>query len=79
MTLYHLAAYPAAETALLDAFGLDGAPGNVRLMPINVYVRQNRLNAALEQAVAFIDENPDAPERNSIEQVREQIETALGR
>ena len=48
-------------------------------MLINVYARQNRLDAALEQAVAFIDENPDARERTAIEQVREQIETALGR
>ena len=79
MTLYHLGAYPAAEAALLEALGRDGAPANVRLMLINVYARQNRLDAALEQAVAFIDENPDAPERTAIEQVREQIETALGR
>ena len=79
MTLYRLGAYADAEAELLEALDLGGASDNVRLMLINVYTRQNRLEEALDQATAFLEENPDAPERPAIEQVQQQIETALGR
>jgi tetratricopeptide (TPR) repeat protein len=79
MTLYRLGAYDESERALLEALGMEGVSKEVRLMLINVYTRQNRFEAALEQAAAFLQENPDAPERPAIEQVQQQIETALGR
>jgi len=44
-----------------------------------VYTRQNRYLAALEQTAIFLENHPDAPERESIERVRLQLEAALGR
>ena len=48
-------------------------------MLLNVYARQTRYEAALEQAVAFLEENPDSPQHPAIERVKSQLETALGR
>ncbi len=78
MALYRVGAYDAAESRLVQAMGMPAPGRNVRLMLINVHVRQNRLQAALDQAVAFLEENPDAPERPAIEDVQRQIRAALG-
>ena len=78
MALYRIGAYDAAESRLVQALGMPSPGTNVRLMLINVHVRQNRLPDALDQAAAFLEENPDAPERGAIEDVQRQIRAALG-
>lgn len=78
-TLYQLDRYTEAEEMLQSAIGIESGHAEARLTLINVYSRQNRYGAALEQAVAFLDDHPDAPEREAIERVRSQLETALGR
>jgi tetratricopeptide (TPR) repeat protein len=77
--MYRLTLYPDAEAALTAAIQIDEGYPQARLLLINVYTRQQRYDAALEQATAFIEENPNAPERPAIERVKSQIEAALGR
>ena len=78
-TLYKMGGYAEAEERLQRVLELEAGFPQARLMLINVYARQNRYEAALEQAVAFLEENPDAPESSTIERVKSQIEAALGR
>ena len=77
--LYRIGRYDEAEEVLQSAIALDENQADARLMLINVYARQSRYPAALEQAVIFLDNNPDRPERAAIERVRSQLEDALGR
>lgn len=77
-TLYRLGSYEDSAEWLLGAVALDGGYArSARSMLINVYARQQRYDAALEQAELFLLENPDAPERETIERVRGQIEAAM--
>jgi tetratricopeptide (TPR) repeat protein len=78
-TFYRLTRYDEAESQLTTAVDLGNGFGQARLMLINVYSRTGRYADALTQADAFIDENPDAPERLAIERVKSQIEAALDR
>ena len=79
-TLYRLELYDESEEILLGAITTDeGYAVEARSMLINVYTRQSRYGAALEQAVAFLEKHPDAPEREAIERVRSQLEAALSR
>ena len=78
-TLYRLGSYPEAEDLLLDALGFDGSLSAARLMLINVYVRQDRLDAALDQSIIFLEEEPDSPQRPAIQDIRSRLEEALGR
>ena len=75
--LYRLDLFPEAETMLRSAVAIDPQEGQARLLLINVYGRQNRLEDALAETTAFIDENPDAPQRAAIERLRTRIEDAL--
>ena len=77
--LYKTRAYDLAEEALFVS--MDNDPGwiDARLTLINVYVRQQRHEAALEQIALYLEENPDTPERESMEKAREGIEAALAR
>jgi Flp pilus assembly protein TadD len=76
-SLYRLGSYPEAEVSLLRAVDLDPF-SQARLTLINVYVRLNRADAALAQAEAFLQTNPEAPEREAIERARDQLRGALG-
>ena len=76
-TLYRLAEFDQAEAQLQAAVELGGGHAESRLMLINVYNRQGRYDRALEQANLFLDENPDAPQRGSIERVREQLQAVV--
>ena len=78
-TLYRMALYPEAQEMLQSAVALDENQVDARLMLINVFARQNQYPAALEQAVIFLENYPDRPERAAIERVRSQLEDALGR
>lgn len=76
---YRLNLYDRAEEMLQTTMALDEGYDEARLLLINVYARQGRYEPALEQANAFLERNPDAPEREAIERVRTQLEEALGR
>ena len=78
-TLYRMTRYPEAQEMLQSAVALDENQVDARLMLINVFARQNQYPAALEQAVIFLENYPDRPERAAIERVRSQLEDALGR
>jgi len=79
-TLYRLDLYDESEQMLLGAITLDaGYVADARSMLINVYTRQSRYGAALEQAVTFLEKHPGAPEHEAIERVRFQLEAALDR
>ena len=79
-TLYRLDLYDEAEEMLLGAIITDEEyADDARSMLINVYTRQSRYGAALEQAAAFLEQHPNAPEREAIERVQSQLEAALGR
>lgn len=75
--LYKTGALEEAEESLLLAVYLDPAMGDARLTLINVYVRQQRYPAALDQIAAYLAANPDTPERANLEQARIAIESAL--
>jgi tetratricopeptide (TPR) repeat protein len=74
--LYRLQEYAAAEASLNRALELSPDLDDARLVLINVYTRQHRYDDALAQLNAYLDENPDAPQREALERVREQIRTA---
>ena len=73
-TFYRLNQYGSAEFELLEAIDIAGQHALSRLTLINVYARVQRYDLALEQATAFLDEHPDAPEREAIERVQLQLE-----
>ena len=77
--LYRMDLYAESEEMLQTALTLEEGFADARLLLINVYTRQNRYPDALDQAVAFLAENPDAPQSDAIERVRSQIEDVLGR
>jgi hypothetical protein len=58
---------------------LDDNEPNARLMLINVYTKGARYDDALEQANIFLAKNPKAPQRASLEAIKQQIEKALGK
>ncbi len=78
-TLYKSGIYDAAEELLRRALDLADGHAQARLTLVNLYARQSRYAEALEQAEAFLEENPDSPQRTAIERARSQIEAALGR
>ena len=77
--LYKTGAYDAAEEALYFAMDNDPRMDAARLALINVYVGQQRYEAALEQIALYLEANPDTPEREALEGARSAIETSLGR
>jgi len=77
--LYKLGSYERAETVLTRALELDDNEPNARLMLINVYTRGARYNEALQQANLFIAKNPKAPQRASLEAIKQQIEKVLAK
>jgi cytochrome c-type biogenesis protein CcmH/NrfG len=64
---------------LNKALELDEDEHNARLMLINVYTRGARYSDALEQANMFLAKNPKAPQRASLEAIRQQIEKVLAK
>jgi tetratricopeptide (TPR) repeat protein len=77
--LYKTGAYERAEEALFVAIETDPEWDEARLTLVNIYVRQQRHEAALSQIELYLEENPDTPDRESIEQARDAIERTLGR
>jgi len=62
-----------AETAFKRAHELDPNMTAVRLMLANVYVRLQKWDDVLENLNEYLKENPKAPDRASVEEMRERI------
>ena len=77
--LYKIGEYERAETILKKALELDENEHNARLMLINVYTKGARFSDALQQANAFLEKNPKAPQRPSLEAIKQQIEKILAK
>jgi tetratricopeptide (TPR) repeat protein len=66
-----------AESAFKKAHDLDPHMTAVRLMLANVYVKLERWPEVLENLDAYLKENPKAPDRASVEQMRARIANNL--
>ena len=75
--LYKTAALERAETMLMRALELDEEYHAVRLMLVNVYVKQARYNDVLAQLTEFLERNPDGPQSEAVRAMKQQIEKAL--
>ncbi len=79
--LYRMGDYDQAESMLADALAQDGQLHDARLSLLNIYIRQKRYGEALQQISAYLDANPQSPQREQLEKLKTQIETtpALGK
>lgn len=75
--LYELGDLGRAEDMLNRAIELDPGSGDPRLVLLNIFTRQQRYEAALEQIARYLSDHPDSPMRPTLEQFRGQIENAL--
>jgi Tfp pilus assembly protein PilF len=75
--LYKVGNYERAETVLNRALELDDDQQNARLMLVNVYTRSARYPEALKQINIFLTKYPNAPQRQALEKIKEQIEGVL--
>ena len=78
-TFYKLELYDEAEQSLQRALDIVDGHAQARLALMNLYARQSRYEAALEQADAFLEENAESVQRAAIERAKSQIEAARGR
>jgi Tfp pilus assembly protein PilF len=77
--LYKTGAYDEAEETLFVAMDNDPDMGESRLALINVYVNQDRPEAALAQIELYLETFPDSPQREALERARNAIRAAIGR
>ncbi len=75
--LYKVGDYEKAEPLLIKALELDKELGEARLALLNLYIRQQDYNAALEQISVYLKAYPDSPQRQQLEKFRAQIENAI--
>ena len=75
--LFKTTAYDRAETMLVRALELDDQMHEVRLMLVNVFMKQQRYQEVLGQLAAYIEDNPDSPQVEAVKNMKEQIEKAL--
>lgn len=75
--LYRVGALERAESLLLNALALDGKMYEARLTLLNIYMHQERYKDVLKQITAYLEENPNAPQRQQIEKLKIQIEDVL--
>ena len=75
--LYKTAALEGAETMLIRALELDKEYHAVRLMLVNVYMKQARYNDVLAQLTEFLERSPDDPQSEAVRAMKQQIEKAL--
>ena len=62
---------------LVRALELDDQMHEVRLMLVNVFMKQQRYQEVLGQLAAYIENNPDSPQVEAVKNMKEQIEKAL--
>ena len=77
--LYRTGDYQRAESLLLRALDLDRQEQEARLSLLNIYLRQKRYDAALEQIYAYLEAKPDTPEREQLEGMAIKIEAMSDR
>jgi tetratricopeptide (TPR) repeat protein len=75
--LYKTGAYDKAESAFLNALALDDKAYEARLMLVNIYIRQQRYDAAFKQISAYLKTNPNAAQREQMEALKAKIEKSL--
>lgn len=74
---YKSSFFPEAEAALKRALDLSNNPGAVRLMLVNVYMKERKWQSVLENLDAYLEENPKANDRVAIEEMRDKIAKGL--
>jgi tetratricopeptide (TPR) repeat protein len=74
--LYKIGSYERAESLLLNTLALDKTMHEAHLTLLNIYTRQQRYDAALEQIAAYLEAIPDSPKRQQLEALRIQIESS---
>ena len=75
--LFKTTEYDRAETMLARALELDDQMHEVRLMLVNVYMKQQRYKEVLDQLGAYIENNQDSPQLEAVKNMKAQIEQAL--
>jgi tetratricopeptide (TPR) repeat protein len=75
--LYRIGDYERSESLLRNALSLNNGMQDARLSLLNLYIRQRRYDAALEQISIYLEANPVPPQRQQIERLRTQIESVL--
>jgi Flp pilus assembly protein TadD len=75
--LYKTGAYDKAESAFINALALDNKVYEAHLMLVNVYIRQQRYDAALKQISAYLKTNPNAAQKEQMEALKAKIEKTL--
>jgi Flp pilus assembly protein TadD len=74
-TAYHRSEFEEeAESNLKRALELDGGMATARLTLADVYIRQEKWENALKIIDAYLTQNPNAPDRAQLEQVRVKVE-----
>ena len=67
---YRSAFFDEAETNLKRSLDLDAHLGSTRLMLVNLYMKLEKWQTALDNLNVFLSENPKAPNRVDLEQTR---------
>jgi tetratricopeptide (TPR) repeat protein len=70
---YRSSFFEEAESAFKKAIELDPNFGPARLMLAEVYAKEARWSEVLDILDAYLKDNPKAPDRTSVEQMRERI------
>lgn len=74
---YKSAFLEEAEAALKKSLTLSGNVGTVRLMLVNVYIKQRKYNDVLQNLDAYLQENPKADNRAAVVEMRVKIVKGL--
>ncbi len=69
--------FPEAEQNLLKSQKLEPKSRPVRLMLINVYMKMGKWENVLTQLNAYLDDNPKAPDRAQMEEMRTKVREGL--
>ena len=77
--LYRAGENQRALDTLQRALGLTPPVPDVRIMLYNVYVAEREFGRALEQVTVFLEENPDNPNRESVEKMKSELELLVPR
>jgi Flp pilus assembly protein TadD len=75
--LYKIGEDERAEALLKNALALDDQMLEARISLLNLYLRQQDYNAALEQISLYLNANPHSPQRDQLEKLRAQIDSKL--
>ena len=78
-TLYKAGHFADAEKVLVRGLKAVPGAGKLRLVLANVFVKERKYDQALLQIDAYLEENPNGPERASAETTRSQLIQAMDR